>query len=88
VVSHTFANDKNYAFDLLKKRGFNFLADAAYDSTNLYDHVQLKAGSIAFFFFPPLFSLKFVGFLTIFLLTPFIQNSHSSLVHSPQFASG
>lgn len=55
MVSPASANDKNYAFVLLEKvvkyldlRGFNFLADAAYDSSDLYDYVHLRAGSIAF----------------------------------------
>lgn len=55
VVSPASANDKNYAFILLEKvvkyldlSGFNFLADAAYDSSDLYDYVHLIAGSIAF----------------------------------------
>ncbi|TDX17502.1 MULTISPECIES: transposase [Petrotoga] len=55
VVSPASAYDKNYAFVLLEKvvkcldlSGFNFLADAAYDSSDLYDYVHLKTGSIAF----------------------------------------
>ena len=55
VVSPASHHDKNYAFPLLNKAkdllsltGFNFLADAAYDSSDLYDFVHLESKSTAF----------------------------------------
>ncbi|PNR99574.1 hypothetical protein X928_07030 [Petrotoga miotherma DSM 10691] len=93
VVSPACAHDKNYALVLLEKvvkyldlSGFNFLADAAYDSSDLYDYVHLKAGSIAFIPLPVLlhdtrlfnplfmfnfFNLHFLGENCIFIL-PFL----------------
>ncbi len=50
VVSPICQHDKNYAFPLLNKAkellnltGFNLSADAAYDSSDLYDFVHLES---------------------------------------------
>jgi len=54
-VSPASHHDKNYAFPLLHKtidllnfHGFNLLADAAYDSHDVYDFVHLETDSTAF----------------------------------------
>ena len=55
VVSPICYHNKNYAFFLLNKAkellnltGFNLLADAAYDSSDLYDFVHLQSESTDF----------------------------------------
>ena len=55
VVSPICHHNKNYAFPLLNKAkellnltGFNLSADAAYDSSNLYDFVHLQSESTDF----------------------------------------
>jgi len=55
VVSPICHHNKNYAFPLLNKAkellnltGFNLLAEAAYDSSDIYDFVHLESESTAF----------------------------------------
>jgi len=55
VVSPASHHNKNNAFPILNKdkellnlTGFNFLANAAYDSSDLYDFVHLQSESTAF----------------------------------------